>query len=188
MRAVIGTVFYCGLLAASASPQSVGSEPSPMEAFASHQSVRTTWSHEVARWEQDGTRLVLTAVVLEDSTRKIRGVRVDLSGENAKDQVYLDEQALERTRLALVEISHAVTLVGMPRSSGCIGAKEFWCGYDWPWNKYHELDVNFCGDLKNRAVLVLHGRGRGARFEFPGKSPTVLAEILAAALQKLNQH
>jgi hypothetical protein len=188
MRAVIGTVFCCGLLAASASSQSVGSEPSPMEAFASHQGVHTTWSNEVARWEQDGTRLVVTAVVLKDSARKLRGVKVDLSSENAKEQVYLDEQATERTRLALVEISYAVALIGMPRSNGCIGAKEFWCGYDWPWSKYHELNVNFCGDLKNRAVLVLHGRGRPASFGFPGQSPTVLAEVLATAMQELNQH
>ena len=188
MKAVVATVLYCALLAVTASSQSVGSEPSPMEAFASHQGVRTTWSNEVARWEQDGTRLVLTAVVLEDSTRKIRGVRVDLSGENAKDQVYLDEQATERTRLALVEISDAVTLAGIPGADGCscMGAKEFWPLYNWPWNKYHELNVDFCGPSKNRA-LVLHGRGRAGSFRFSGKSPTVLAEILATAMQKLKQ-
>ena len=187
MRAVIGTVFCCGLLAASVSSQSVGSEPSPMEAFASHQGVRTTWSNEVARWEQDGARLVLTAVVLEDSARKLRGVKVDLSSENAKDQVYLDEQATERTRLALVEISDAVALTGMPGPHSCMGAKEFSGRGNWPWNKYHELNVDFCGDSKNRE-LRLHGRGRGASFEFPGKSPTVLAEILATSLQELKQH
>jgi len=187
MRAVIGTVFCCGLLAASASAQSVGSEPSPAEVFASHQGVRTAWSNEFARWEQDGTRLVLTAVVLEDSARKLPGVKVDLSTENAKEQVYLDEQATERTRLALMEISDAVALVGMPGPNGCMGAKEFSCKYDWPWNKYHELNVSFCGDSKN-GVLVLHGRGRPASFGFPGKSPTVLAEVLATAMQKLNQH
>jgi len=187
MKAVVATVLYCALLAVTASSQSVGSEPSPMEAFASHQGVRTTWSNEVARWEQDGTRLVLTAVVLEDSTRKIRGVRVDLSGENAKDQVYLDEQATERARLALVEISDAVTLAGIPGGpNSCMGAKEFWAPYGWPWNKYHELNVNFCGDSKNR-VLVLQGRGKPGSFCFPGKSPTVLAEILATAMQKLKQ-
>lgn len=89
MRAVIGTVFCCTLLAASASSQSVGSEPSSMEAFASHQGVRTTWSNEVARWEQDGTRLVLAEVVLEDSARKLRGVKVDLASENAKSKSIL---------------------------------------------------------------------------------------------------
>ena len=158
-----------------------------MEALASHQSVRTTWSNEVARWEQDGSRLVLTAVVLEDSAQsalKLRGVKVDLSSESVKDQVYLDEQAIERTRLALEEISDAVAHSGMPGAFGCIGARQFSSKYDWPWNKYHELNVDFCGDSKNR-VLRLYGRGKLGYFRFPGKSPTVLSEILATAMQEL---
>jgi hypothetical protein len=190
MRFTIGTVFYCSLFAAAASSQSSGSEPSPMEAFASQEGVHTTWSSEVARWEQNGTLLVLVTVALEDKsqpTRKLRGVRVDLSSEKARDQVYLDEQAVERTRSALAEISHAVALGGMPGTGGCTGARQFWSGYDWPWNKYHELNVDFCGDSKNH-VLVLHGRGRPESFRFPGKSPTVLAEILANAMEKLKQH
>jgi hypothetical protein len=190
MRFAIWTVLYCSLFAAATSSQSSGSEPSPMEAFASRQGVRTTWSSEIARWQQDGTRLVLVAAVLEDDSqpaRKIRGVKIDLSSENARDQVYLDEQATERTRSALKEISEAVVLTGMPGASGCTGAKEFWPGYNWPWNKYHELNVDFCGDSKNSA-LVLHGRGKPGSFHFPGKSPTVLAEILATAMEKLKQH
>ncbi len=161
-----------------------------MEAFASQEGVRTTWSSEVARWEQNGTLLVLVAVALEDKskpTRKLRGVRVDLSSEEARDQVYLDEQATERTRSALKEISAAVALSGMPGASGCMGAKEFWPGYNWPWNKYHELNVDFCGDSKNSA-LVLHGRGKPGSFHFPGKNPTVLAEIFGTAMEKLKQH
>jgi hypothetical protein len=190
MTFTIGTVFYCSLFAAAASSQSIGSEPSPMEAFASQEGVRTTWSSEVARWEQNGTLLVLVTVALEDKsqpTRKLRGVRVNLSSENARDQVYLDEQATERTRAALKEISVAVALTGMPGASGCTGAKEFWPGYSWAWNKYHELNVEFCGDSKNSA-LVLHGRGKPGSFHFPGKSPTVLAEILTTAIEKLKQH
>lgn len=160
-----------------------------MEAFASQESVRTTWSSEVARWEQNGTLLVLVAVALEDKsqpTRKLRGVRVDLSSEKARDQVYLDEQATERTRSALKEISAAVALSGMPGTGGCTGAKEFWPLYDWPWNKYHELNIDFCRDSKNSA-LVLYGRGKPGSFHFPGKSPDVLAEILATAIEKLKQ-
>ena len=192
MGAVIGTVFCCSLLAASASSQSTGSEPSPMEAFAAQQGIRTTWSNEVARWVQDGTRLVVSAVVLEDSApsaRKVRGVKVDLSSENtnAKDQVYLDEQATERTRSALKEISGGIALTGMPGVHGCMGARQFTSKYDWPWNKYHELNVDFCGDSKN-SVLVLRGRGKPMPFRFPGKSPTVLGEVLATAMQELKQH
>ena len=117
MRFTIGSVFYCSLFAAAASSQSIGSEPSPMEAFAGQEGVRMTWSSEVARWEQNGTLLILVAVALEDKsqpTRKLRGVKVELSSEKAKDQVYLDEQATERTRSALKEISEAVVLTGMP--------------------------------------------------------------------------
>src|SRR5215831_8763815 len=190
MKAVISTVFCCSLLAATASSQSIGSEPSPMEAFAAQQGVRTTWSNEVALWVQDGTRLIVTAVVLEDSApsaRKVRGVKLDLSSENAKDQVYLDEQATERTRAALKEISDGIALTGMPGVRGCTGARQFTSKYDWPWNKYHELNVDFCGDSKN-SVLVLHGRGKPMRFRFPGKSPTVLGEVFAIAMQELKQH
>jgi hypothetical protein len=190
MRFAICTVLYCSLFAAASSSQFGGAEPSPMEAFASRQGVRTTWSSEIARWQQDGTRLVLVAVVLEDDSqpaRKIRGVKIDLSSENARDQVYLDEQATERTRSALKEISEAVLLTGMPGPSSCEGAKEFWPLYNWPWNKYHELNADFCGDSKNSA-LVLHGRGKPGSFHFPGKSPTALAEILATAKEKLKQH
>jgi len=53
--------------------------------------------------------------------------------------------------------------------------------------KYHELNVDFCGDSKNSAP-VLHGRGKPGSFHFPGKSPTILAEILATAMEKLKQH
>src|SRR5215472_3854494 len=192
MRAVISTVFCCSLLAAAAFSQSTGTEPSPMEDFAAHHGVRTTWSNEVARWVQDGTRLVVSAVELEDSgpsARKVRGVKVDLSSENtnAKDEIYLDEQATERTRSALKEISDAVALKGMPGVHGCMGAMQFTSKYDWPWNKYHELNVDFCGDSKN-SVLVLHGRGKPMRFRFSGKSPTVLSEVLATAMQELKQH
>jgi len=190
MRFAICTVLYCSIFAAATSSQSSGSEPSPMEAFASRQGVRTTWSSEIARWQRDGTRLVLVAVVLEDDSqpaRKIRGVKIDLSRENARDQVYLDEQGAERTCSALKEISEAVVLTGMPGASGCTGAKEFWPGYDWPWNRYHELNVNFCGDSKN-SELVLYGRGKPESFHFPGKSPTILAEVLSTAVEKLKQH
>jgi len=188
---LLGTVLYCSLFAAVAWSQSIGSEPSSMEAFANRQGVRTAWSDEVARWEHDGTRMVLTALVLEDSAqsaRKLPGVKIDLSSGTGKDQIYLDEQATERTRSALEDIADAVAMGGIPGNNdcSCVGAKEFWPLYDWPWNKYHELNADFCGDSKNRA-LVLYGRGQRGSFRFPGKNPTDLAGILASAMEQLKQ-
>jgi len=181
---------YCSVFVAFGWSQSVGSEPSLMEAFAKRQGVRTVWSAGVARWEHDDNSLVITTLVLEDtapSQRRLRGVKIDLSSGNAKDQVYLDEQATERTRSALEEIADAVARSGVPGSNGCMGAKEFWPLYGWPWNKYHELNVDFCGDAKNLA-LVLYGRGKRAPFRFPGKNPLDLAGTLASAMEQLKQH
>ena len=111
-----------------------------MEAFAKGQAVTTTWSREIARVEHDGTRIVLTALVLENSAQpsrqpsgqpsrqpsgEMRGVKINLSGGGASDQIYLDEAATERTRAALEEIASAVAQRGIP-GNGCMGAKEFW--------------------------------------------------------------
>jgi hypothetical protein len=190
MRIDIGTVFCCGLFTIVAWSQSgveAGSEPSPMEAFASLPGVHTIWSNEIAHMEDGGTHLILMALVLEDNgqpARKVRGVKVSLSSGNDHDLIYLDEEATARTRSALEDIAHA----GPPRRNGCMGAKEFWPLYDWPWNKYHELNADFCEDSKG-AALVLYGRGkRGSSFRFPGENPSGLAAFLVAAMNQLKEH
>ena len=75
----------------------------------------------------------------------MRGVKIDLSSGGSHDTIYLDEESTARTRAALEEIANAVSRSGGVRSSGCMGAKEFWPLYDSPWNKYHELNVDYCG-------------------------------------------
>ena len=181
----------CSLLVAIAWSQSnvpVGLEPSPMETFAHGPGVRTRWSSEVGRLNDDDTRTVLTAIVLEDDgtpARKMRGVKVDLLSGGDQDEIYLDEDAAARTRSALDEIADAVTRRIPP--NGCMGAREFGPKYNWPWNKYHELNADFCGGPKGTA-LVLHGRGRAASFRFPGETATHLARIMADAVDLLKQH
>jgi hypothetical protein len=190
--------FCLGCFAAvtwSQSEVNVGSEPSPMETFAGAPGVRTTWSNEVGRLEHDNTRVVFTALVMEDRslpTRRARGVRVDLSRlhfwpVHTHDHIYLDEEATERTRAALEEISAAIAGNRGMGGRGCTGAREFWPLYDWPWNKYHELNAQVCGDSKSSA-LVLSGRGKRESFEFPDESPASLAAILASALDQVKQH
>ena len=196
MKVHTSTVLCCGLLAAVAWSQSsvqIGSEPSPMEAFANRQGVRTTWFNEVGRLAHDGTRVVLTALVVEDNSqpaRKVRGVKIDMSRPyfwpfHAHDHIYLDEGATERTRTALLEIADAVAEQRI-HGNGCMGASEFWPLYDWPWNKYHELNAEVCEDAKSSA-LVLSGRGKRGSFEFPDGTPTSLAGILSTALDQLKQ-
>ena len=194
--AVLCICFSCFVtLAWSQSEVNVGSEPSPMETFANGRGVRTVWSSEVGRLDRNGTRVVLTALVMEDSslpTRRARGVRVDLSKPrfwpvHTHDRIYLDEEATERTRAALEEIADAVASDHSTAGRGCMGAKEFWPLYDWPWNKYHELNAQVCGDSKSSA-LVLFGRGKRESFQFPGESPASLAAIFTSAMNQVKRH
>ncbi len=161
-----------------------GSEPSPMEAFANRQGVRTTWSSQIANLGKEGTQVLLTAVVLDSAGAKMRGVKIELSSGDAHDTIYLGEEATDRTRAALNEIADEVAH-GTPGGNGCVGARQFWPLYDWPWNKYHELNADVCGE---KSVLVLYGRGRAASYSLPGESPTAFAAILARAISDLNEH
>ena len=176
-----------GLLAAAVYSQSgVGSEPSPMEAFAKEPGVQTVWSAEIGRLENHGTVAVITALVLEDGSqpaRKVRGVKIGLSGPD-RDQIYLDEPATERTRAALEEIAQAVARSGNRGPSSCMGAREFWPRYNWPWNPYHELNADWCGSGDN-ATFVLRARGRNVAFRFPGERPAHLAALLAGAVEQM---
>lgn len=194
--AVLCFCFGCFVTAGwSQSEVNAGSEPSPMEAFAKERAVHTIWSNEVGRLHHNGTGVVLTALVMEDSSlpaRRARGVRVDLYSPrfwpvHTHDHIYLDEEATERTRAALEEIADAVASDHGTTGRGCMGAAEFWPLYDWPWNKYHELNAQVCGDSKSSA-LVLFGRGRRESFQFPDESPASLAAILASAIDQVKRH
>jgi hypothetical protein len=64
----------------------------------------------------------------------MRGVKIESSSGDAHDTIYLGEEATERTRAALKEIADTGAQ-GTPGGNGCMGAREFWPLYDWPWNK-----------------------------------------------------
>ncbi len=166
-------------------------EPSKMEAYAARTGVKVAWSSEVTRWQSNGTVLVISALALEDGAgqpAKMRGVKVDLSGASGSDHIYLDEEASERTHKALLSIADALARNGgHPHGNGCMGAAEFWEGYNWEWNKYHELNVSFCG-TGGAESLSLSGRGRSNGFNIGGHTPQELAQVVLDALDMAKQH
>jgi hypothetical protein len=164
----------------------LGSEASPLEAFAGRPGVRITLSRETSRIEQGETRLTVTALVLEDNGASMRGVKISLSAGDAREEIYLDEEGVERTRKALNEIAAGVKR-NPPRRNGCMGAAAFWPLYKWPWNKYHELNADYCG-AADGAELVLSARGKRQRFRFPGEDPAHFADMISAAMDQAKQH
>ncbi len=137
---------------------------------------------------------MVTALVIESRAQpkqKARGVKIDLSRPvfwpfYTRDHIYLDEPATERTRAALEEIAGAVASDLRTAGRGCMGAREFWPLYNWPWNKYHELNAEVCTDSKGSS-LVLVGRGKRKSFQFPGQSPASFAAVLTTAMGELKQ-
>lgn len=142
-------------LAAAAMAQSepAGTEPSPFEAFATTPDARAVWSSESGSLSSGATTAFIAVLSVEKGAQKMKGVTIDLSEGGVKDRIYLDEEALQRTNAAMDEILQGATRMGF---RGCEGAKEFWPLYNWPWNKYHELNVDFC----NGDQLVLYPRGK----------------------------
>ncbi len=198
MKAARGMVACVGLLVYAAKLQAGPQEapqPSPMEAFAQQSDdVRSQWAYEVGRFDNgqagatDGASAVITALVLQSGSepaRKMRGVRINLARDGASDVIYLDEEATQRTKSALEEIAAGVANRGLP-SNGCFGAAAFWPLYDWPWNKYHELNAEVC-NTTGRLGLVLSGRNKAGSYFFPGKTPESLATILGTALEQLER-
>lgn len=172
--------------AATAGAQAPGSVPSPMQAFAAASGVQTTWTGTPATLQQGTVSAVITPLVLADSVQpsdKMCGVTVDLASSSAKDRLYLDEAAINRTVNALSEIADAIADHPNP-ADGCTGAQEFWPLNNSPWNRYHELNTQFCG----ASTLVLYPRGQRSRFDFPGTSAADLSAILTSALAELKRH
>jgi hypothetical protein len=168
------------------------SEPSPMEAFAQRPGVHTAWSSEIGRLENgdadDGARAAITALVVENSAapaERMRGVRVDLVNKVASDRIYLDEEAAKRTKSALESIAEGVARRPLS-NNGCFGAKEFWPLYDWPWNKYHELNAEVCNTPAGYG-LTLSGRHKPGSFLLLQQGPERLAALLGTALDQLKE-
>jgi hypothetical protein len=74
------------------------------EAFAQRPQTRVTFENEVGRIESGGTRLIVTAVVVEDPTtrtRRLGGARLELRDATRTVTLYEPFERLERTRRTL---------------------------------------------------------------------------------------
>ncbi len=67
----------------------------PVERFARQPATRVAWSREIGRIEDGATRLVVTAMALEDPqsvTRRARGIRIDLTDGVVSDQLWEEDR------------------------------------------------------------------------------------------------
>src|SRR5258708_30606758 len=110
MYSTCRVIAFCGLLLTIGYGQSTNptaAKIEAMEGFGSKPTAQVVWSKEVERIDTDQARAVITALIVEDGTqtpKQMRGVRIDLTGANLRDQVYTSEDLLGRLIKALDEI------------------------------------------------------------------------------------
>src|ERR1700733_2096233 len=134
MRSASCVIALCGLILPMGYSQRIiqpsSSQLEALENLAKLPTAQVTWSKEVGRIDTGRAHAVITALVVEDTTQtpqQRRGIRIDLTDGDVKDQVYTGEDLLGRLIRALDEITD-----GLPRfhsqghTSGCFGSGIFW--------------------------------------------------------------
>jgi hypothetical protein len=135
----------------------------PVERFARQPATRVAWSREIGRIEEGPTRLVVTAMALEDPqsvTRRARGIRIDLTDGVVSDQLWEEDRRLVGTRTVLERwaTGSLPMIYGLGRTHNARGAA-------------------------SGLTLV----GNDHQYVFPGEHrPSELARLFLQALDELN--
>ena len=135
----------------------------PLERFARQPATRLTWSKEIGRIEEGQSSLIVMVMHLEDPasvTRRVRGIRIDLTNGLVSDQLWEEEARLSGTR----------------------GALELWAGGRLPMVYGLGRTHNAAGDASGLTVV-----GREHQYSFPGSHRSAeLARLFLQALEELN--
>lgn len=178
-------VFNIGLAQLNQTPSL---QPTPLEAFAGQPTAQVTWSKEAGRIESIEARVVVTALIVKDTVQpphRMRGVRIDLTNQNATDQVYLDEAKLEAVKEALEEIESGIKSFLNEQESTpyrYLGSAEF--RQIRP--RVHTLSAAYyiAPDSTGLSLSAF----KGQQFRFPNHRPSELAEAIGRAMEELKQH
>ena len=160
-------------------------EPTKFELFAKRSSAKVKWSKKIGTIDEGDSHALITALDVEDSAQSpytMRGIRIDLSNQTTKDEIYLDESHLEGVKNALLEIESGVDAFRKEPSPTPIrywGAAEFWR----PYERIHTLNAAyFIRPESSGLSLSAH---KAEEFRFPNHRPRELADLFIRAIQAL---
>ena len=173
--------------------QSQSVQPTPLEAFAHMPATQLAWSKEVGRIVSGEAQAIIVALVLEDTAQppdRMRGVRIELSSNHSKDQLFLDEETLSIYKHALNEINAEATRQrneGTARDNltadrtAYVGAGTFWYADKVP--RVHSLNAAhyFAQDSTGLYLSAFKGIG----FRFPDQQASQLSAAIARAMNEL---
>jgi hypothetical protein len=194
MKAIASAVALCFLFVIVGQAQTKPApspQPTPLEAFARQPATHIAWSKEVGRFDSSEAHAVVTALILEDKAQRphqMRGVRIDLSSQDSKDEVYLGEGTLGRYKSALDEISRNIPgsrnsardgLV--PGGTSYLGSCIFWNSNNTP--RVHALNATYYFASHSEGVSL--SALKEAEFRFPKQDPSQFSAAIALAIDQL---
>lgn len=190
MRSLATLALVSGLLVNAAIAQTgqrLQLQPTRLETFATQPAASVAWSKEVGQINSAEARVAVTALIVEDATappHRMRGVRIDLTNQNATDQVYIEEAKLEAIKKALSEIARGIEEFHNEQSDTprrYFGSAEFRQIYE----KFHTL---------NAAYYIVPGSSglslsafKEQEFRFPYHNPSEMAALIGRAMEELKQ-
>ena len=163
-------------------------QPTPLEAFAKQPTSHIAWSGEAGRIDSREAHAVITALVVEDTAQppdRLRGIRIDLSDQDGKDQVYLGEETLGVFKDATDQISRDAAHGCLCASNGAcfVGSCLFRHADGIP--SVHTLSAAYYSG-QGSSGLVLDTLGVG-RFWFPDQDASRLSAAIARAMSQLKE-
>ena len=185
---------FCGV--ASGQDQISSLQPTPMEAFAGQSATHVAWSKEVGRIESSESQAVITALILQDTARppdRMRGIRIDLSSRESKDQIYLGEETLALYKNALDVIERDSTRKRndgtardrlTPDGTAFVGAELFWYADKRP--QVHALNAAYYFAPDSSGLYISGCKGDG--FRFPDQQASQLSQAIGRAMNELGSH
>lgn len=161
--------------------------PTRLEAFAGQPSSRITWSKEVGRLERPEARAVVTAVVVENPVQaphRMRGIRIELVKQTARDEVYLEDTELKTVKQALDRIASEIDEFRRePRTSPYMYLGS--CELRQPRPTVHTLSAAYyiAPDSSGLSLSAF----KEQEFRFPGYSPSLLAAAIGRAIEEFEE-
>jgi hypothetical protein len=167
-------------------------QPTPLEAFAKQPASHIAWSSEAGHIDSREAHAVITALVVEDSAQppdRLRGIRIDLSDEDAKDQVYLGEETLPAFKNAMDDISRDAAH-GCEWNAGGVCPPNIYVGsclfryLDKVPNVHTLTAAHYFRQGSTGLSLGVIGLGK---FQFPDQDASQLSAAISRAMEQLKQ-
>lgn len=158
-----------------------------LEDFAVQPSAQIRWTSPAQTIESAGAQAAVMAIIIDDAQQtppRMRGIRIDLTTQESKEEVYIPEQFIGRLLKSLKEVSDNSPSFLTENQGGnvCFGSCEFLAAMR---AGAHFFTASQCSSEDGSVLNVSTGR---ALFPFVGLDPGPFTAAIEQAQAALAEH